>query len=111
MLFWVRLVHTLIYFINGAACFVVLGAGLTGTVGTLLWIAVVLVGLEALILVINGWRCPMTPLAIRYGARETDFLFDTFLPERLTRHTVPFFSTVVLAGLALIGLRLVGIVA
>jgi hypothetical protein len=107
-LFRIRLVHTLIYVINGTACFVMLYAGVTGETGTWLWIAVALVAIETVILFANGIKCPLAPLAEKYGARETDFLYDTFIPERLTRYTFHFFSVVVLAGLAFAGLRWLG---
>jgi hypothetical protein len=106
----VRLVHTLIYLVNGGACFVVLFAGLTGEIGLIFWISAILVAGEALILYLNGLKCPLSAIAISYGARETDFLYDTFLPEKLTRHTVPFFTTIVLAGLALLGFRWAGFI-
>ena len=64
-------------------------AGVTGRVGTWLWIAIGLVAFETIVLFANGIKCPMSPLAEKYGARETDFLYDTFIPERLTRYTVP----------------------
>jgi hypothetical protein len=109
-LFVVRLVHTIIYAINAGACFVVLNAGLTGHIDPLFWFSAVLVAVEAAILLANGLKCPMSPLAVKYGARETDFFYDTFLPERLTRHTFHFFSIVVLLGLVFIGLRWAGVI-
>jgi hypothetical protein len=111
MLATVRLVHTLIYVVNAGACFVVLYAGLAGDGGWILWVALALVGGEGAILVANRLRCPLSAIAVRYGARETDFLYDTFLPERLTRYTVHFFSAVVLLGLALIAIRGLGVVS
>lgn len=110
MLFWVRLLHTLIYVINGTACFFVLFAGVTGRVDIWLWVAIALVAIEAVILFANGIKCPMSPLAERYGAKTTDVLYDTFIPERLTRHTFWFFSLVVLLGLALFALRGIGFI-
>ena len=107
----VRLAHTIIYVVNGAACFVILYAGLTGTGGLFLRISMELVGIEAVILAVNAARCPITPIAVRYGARETDFCFDTFLPERMTRYTIEFFSTIVLLGLLLMALRWAGILS
>ena len=111
MLAAVRLVHTVIYVINASACFVVLHAGLTGTIGPVLFVAAALVAVEAAILFANRLRCPLSAVAVKYGARETDFLYDTFLPERLTRYTVHFFSTVVLVGLALMALRWFGVLS
>jgi hypothetical protein len=41
---------------------------------------------------------------VRYGA-EQGYAFDTFLPERATRHTFRFFGTLMLVGLVLLALR------
>ena len=109
MLAAVRLVHTLIYLVNAGACFVLLYAGLSGFSGELLWISMALVAGEAAILFANRRRCPLSGIAVRYGAKETEFFYDTFLPERLTRYTVHFFSAVVLLGLALLVLRGLGL--
>ncbi len=109
MLFLVRLVHTVVYLVNAGACFVMLYAGLTGVIGVPFWISAVLVGIEAIVFFGNGARCPLSGVALRYGASRSDFLFDTFMPERLTRHTVFFFSIVVLFGLALLALRGLGL--
>lgn len=111
MLAVIRLVHTLIYVVNAGACFVVLYAGLAGFSGLLLWVSLALVGGEAAVLFANRLRCPLSVIAVHYGARETGFFYDTFLPERLTRYTVHFFSVVVLLGLALIALRGLGVLA
>jgi hypothetical protein len=110
MLAAVRLVHTLIYVINAGACFVVLYAGFAGLGGWMLWVSLALVGGETAVLFANRLHCPLSAIAVRYGARETGFFYDTFLPERMTRYTVHVFSAVVLLGLALIALRGLGVV-
>lgn len=48
-----------------------------------LFIGVVFI--EVLVLVLNGWRCPLTPIAARYTDNRRDN-FDIFLPEWLARH-------------------------
>ena len=48
-----------------------------------------------------------TALAVSYGA-EKGYAFDTFLPERVTRHTFRFFGSLMLLGLVLLALRWVG---
>jgi hypothetical protein len=55
----------------------------------------------------NGFRCPLTALAVRYGA-EKGYAFDTFLPERVTRYTFRVFGTLMGVGLVLLALRWVG---
>ena len=43
-------------------------------------------------LVGNGFKCPLTGLAVKYGATK-GYAFDTFLPERVTRLTFRVFGS------------------
>jgi hypothetical protein len=103
----IRTLHTVIYLVMATATFVLVYAGLTGAVGTWLWIALALLGVEVVVYLSNGLKCPLTALAVRYGA-EGGYVFDTFLPERATRYTFNFFGTVMVVGLVLLILRWVG---
>ncbi len=56
-----------------------------------------LVWAECAVLVLNGWRCPLTDLAARYtDAREDNF--DIYLPLWLARHNKTIFGTVFVVG-------------
>lgn len=57
-----------------------------------------LVLIEALVLVFNGWRCPLTAVAARYTDDRRDN-FDIYLPEWLARHIKVIFSVLYVAGL------------
>lgn len=100
----VRAVHTAIYIVMASAVFVVLFGGITGARGVWLWIAAGLAGLESVVFAASGMKCPLTAIAVRYGAGEGP-LFDTFLPERFTRHTFRIFAPLMIAGFALLILR------
>ena len=104
----IRTIHTAIYLVMALSTFVLVYAGATGSQGTWLWLALVLLAVEVVVYVGNGMRCPLTALAVRYGA-ETGYVFDTFLPERATRYTFNFFGTVMVVGLGLLILRWVGL--
>ena len=104
----IRGLHTAIYLVMAVSTFVLLYAGISGAQGAWLWIALALLGVEVVVYLSNGLRCPLTALAVRYGA-ETGYVFDTFLPERATRYTFGFFGTVMVVGLALLFLRWVGV--
>lgn len=103
----VRTVHTAIYLMMAASTFVLVYAGITGAQGAWLWLALVLLVVETAVYVSNGMRCPLTALAVRYGA-EKGYAFDTFLPERATQYTFNFFGSVMIVGLSLLLLRWVG---
>ncbi|MEZ4726938.1 MAG: hypothetical protein R3E79_07375 [Caldilineaceae bacterium] len=104
----IRAIHTAIYLVMAACTFVLVFAGLTGWQGVWLWVALTLLAIETVVYLGNGMRCPLTALAVRYGA-EKGYVFDTFLPERATQYTFNFFGTVMVVGLGLLVLRWVGI--
>lgn len=105
----IRAVHTAIYLVMAASTLLLLYAGLSGATGTWLWVALGLLAIESAVFVGSGFRCPLTALAVRYGARK-GYAFDTFLPERVTRYTFRVFGTLMVAGLVLLGLRWMGVV-
>ena len=82
----VRTVHTVIYLVMVASIFILILAGATGYAGFWLWAALGLLAVETAVFAGNGLKCPLTALAVRYGA-EKGYAFDTFLPERVTRQT------------------------
>jgi hypothetical protein len=98
----VRAVHTVIYVVMAASTFVVLYAGITGAMGAWLWVAAALVGAESAVFLGNGLKCPLTGVAAKYGAGDGA---DTFLPERITRHTFHVFGPLILIAAALLALR------
>src|SRR3954451_22459880 len=103
----VRGVHTAIYLVMAVSTFVLLYYGVTGAQGFLLWVVLVLLSIEVIVFVGNGMKCPLTALAVKYGA-ATGHVFDTFLPERVTRNTFRFFGTIMGIGLLLLILRWLG---
>jgi hypothetical protein len=93
----VRAVHTLIYIVMATSTLLLVYAGLTGAHGWWLWVALTLLAVETVVFAANGMKCPLTSLAVSYGA-ETGYAFDTFLPERATRHTFRFFGSLMLGS-------------
>ena len=58
-----------------------------------------IVFVEVLVIVLNRWRCPLTPVAARY-TEDRRANFDIFLPEWLARHNQTIFGALYLAGVA-----------
>ena len=106
----IRALHTTIYLVMVAAIAVLWRATLTGRFGPALWIALALLAIESAVFLGNGRRCPLTAIAVRYGA-EKGYAFDTFLPERATRYTFRVFGTLMVIGLIALVLRLTGLLA
>lgn len=72
-----RGVHTVIYIVVASSIFVILYAGLTGSQGVWLWTALALVGVEIVVFIGAGLKCPLTAIAVSYGATK-GAVFDTF---------------------------------
>ena len=104
----VRTAHTLIYAVMVAAIAVLLHAGITGCSGAWLWISLGLVAIEGAVFIVNGMRCPLTALAVRYGA-ETGHAFDTCLPERWSRYIFRVINTLAAIAILLLALRWTGV--
>ncbi len=92
----VKLVHTVVWaFFAGSILAIPCLAWLGGLREAFILIGVVLV--EVLVLVVNGWRCPLTGVAGRYTQDRRDN-FDIFLPEWLARHNKLIFGALYVAG-------------
>lgn len=102
----VRGVHTAIYAVMACSVFAVFYAGLAGARGQWLFVALALVAIEVLVFVASGMKCPLTAVAMKYGAKPGA---DTFLPERVTRHTLAFFGPLIAFSLLLIVARWSGL--
>jgi len=100
----VQAVHTAIYLVMAVSTFVLLYAGITGARGPVVLGALGLLAIETVVFVGSGMRCPLTSVAVKYGA-ETGRVGDTFLPERITRYTFRFFGSVMAVGLVLLAAR------
>lgn len=100
----VRFVHTVIYVVMVVAIFLILVSGLTGVTGVWLWVALSLLAIESAVFALYGFKCPLTTMAVRYGA-TTGHVFDTFLPEKFTRRTFQVFGSLMVIGLLLLSVR------
>lgn len=66
-------------------------------------LALVFIGIvtvEVVVIIVNGWRCPLTAVAARYtDDRRPNF--DIYLPEWLARYNKEIFGTLFGAGIVL----------
>ena len=106
MLAGIRAIHTAVFLVMAGSVFYVLYCGITGTTGRALFVSLVLLAVEGIVFYSNGRKCPLTDLAKSYGA-EKGYVFDSFFPERLTRYTFPFFTTLLVISLLLLLFRAV----
>lgn len=83
------------------ASFYVLYCGITNTFNIFLWMSIILLLTETVILLFNGWACPLTHVAEKHTANRKDN-FDIYLPNWLAKYNKLIFGTVFTIGLILV---------
>lgn len=105
----VRALHTLIYVVMASSTLTLMIVAITGRLFGALWIVGPLLTAEVLVFVVSGLKCPLTAVIDRL-AREPGSVPDTYLPDRLTRHTLLIFGPVLPVALMLLVARATGII-
>ncbi|MBD2756527.1 hypothetical protein [Spirosoma validum] len=101
-----KLLHTAIWAFFVTAIGYILYCGVANDISQYTWIAAGLVILEGLVLLVFGGRCPLTLIARNYSNSDRDN-FDIFLPNWLARYNKLIFTSLYIAGLILVGYRLI----
>ena len=104
-LFTIKVLHTVVWAFFVLTILYILFAAIMNWIGTLLWLGTALVVVEGIILLINGWRCPLTGLAERY-TECTDVGFDIFLPKWLAKNNKTIFTVLFSVGVIIVIFRL-----
>jgi hypothetical protein len=105
----IKLVHTIVW-AGFAGCIAAIPVlTLQGRFRLAAILALVVLG-EVIVLAVNRWRCPLTPIAARY-TDDRRANFDIYLPEWLARYNKEVFGPLYLAGVALLVVRWVGAIA
>lgn len=86
----VKLLHTAIWLLFALCILAIPILGYVGRIRQAAWL-VGIVLLEVLVLVCNGFRCPLSDLAARYTEDRRDN-FDIYLPLWLARHNKSIFG-------------------
>ena len=102
----IRLLHTVVW-VGFAGCIVAIPVLTLQERFRLAAVLALIVLGEVIVLALNRWRCPLTPIAARYtGNRRANF--DIYLPEWLARYNKEIFGPLYLAGVVLLVVRWVG---
>ncbi|MBX3273136.1 MAG: hypothetical protein KF729_22925 [Sandaracinaceae bacterium] len=108
-LFAVKLVHTLVWAVMAGAILALPLCVLFEADRAALAI-ILLIAAETAVLLVNGWRCPLTRVAERYTDERAPN-FDIFLPRWLAEHNKAVFGSLFVLGLGLYALRAAGLLA
>ena len=95
----VKVLHTLVWALFAGCIVAIPVASLQGRHAAAAALAAI-VAAEVIVLVANGFRCPLTAVAARY-TDDRRANFDIYLPEWLARHNQAIFGTLYVAGCAL----------
>ncbi len=102
----VKVLHTLVWAVMVGAIFYIIYSGWSGQISSLTYVALIVIGLEVVVLLANNWVCPMTPVARRYSNNEKHN-FDIYLPEWLAKYNKEIFGTLLALGVGLVVWRMV----
>lgn len=94
----IKVVHTIVWAFFAGCIVAIPIASWHGDHRIAAWLAAI-VSVEVLVLVLNGWRCPLTSVANRYTEDRRDN-FDIYLPLWLARHNKLVFGSLYFAGVA-----------
>ena len=102
----IKAVHTAIWVILAACILAIPALGWAEMYRQVIWLTgIVLV--EILVLVLNGWQCPLTGIAGRHTDDRRDN-FDIYLPAWLARHNKVIFGSLFVAGEVIVVIRWLG---
>ena len=94
----VKAIHTLVWALFAGCIVGIPVASLQGHHAAAGVLGAIVAG-EVIVLVVNGFRCPLTAVAARY-TDDRHANFDIWLPEWLARHNKVIFGTLYFAGCA-----------
>jgi hypothetical protein len=100
----IKFVHTVIFAAMGSCVLYILYSGISGRISRLTKVSIGVVIGEGLIFFGNGRRCPLTKMAEDLGSEHGE-VGDIFLPGWFARQIPVVSSTLVLIGLAGMGLH------
>lgn len=107
LLFAIKAVHSLAFAVIAGSILVVFFDGVRGRPRRRTGIAAGVALAECAVFAANGFVCPLTPLAARYGAKRGS-VTDIFLPDVIARNLTWIATPILIAGLALNAHVLIG---
>jgi hypothetical protein len=106
-LFFVKAIHSLIFFFMVGCMFYILYAALTRSFNLLLLLAIAAIILEGIILLLNDGHCPLTKIAQKLGDPNGS-VTDIFLPKVIARNTFRISFPLLLTEIVFVAIRYVG---
>lgn len=89
----IKLLHTAIWLFYALIILYTLYAAIIDRIDFYFIIVVCLVLVEGVVLLINGWRCPLTRIGKHYS-KDVSVGFDIFLPKWLAKYNKTIFTII-----------------
>ncbi len=96
----IKLVHSMICWVMSGGVVYILYAGVSRAPGWYPYLAIGLICAEGVALLLNHGRCPLTTLALRYGATRGS-VTDIFLPGWAAARVFPVCGTLFVVGVGI----------
>lgn len=100
IIYWVKILHTLIFFLASVCIMYIVYCGITGKINRYLWIAIGIIFAIGIIHAANGFECPLATLVHRLAGRRD--VADIFLPDWFARNIMPVSTVIFVIGVVLI---------
>ena len=100
IIFWIKLLHSLIFFLASVCIMYIVYCGITGKINRYLWMAIGIIFAIGIIHTANGFECPLTTLVHQLTGRRD--VADIFLPDWIATNIMPVSTVIFVIGVALI---------
>jgi hypothetical protein len=103
-IYWIKLVHTLIFFFASGCILYIVYCGVAGKINRYHWAAMGIVLAIGISYAANGFECPFATLVHRMAGRRD--VSDIFFPDWFANKIVPVSTVIYLMGVALVSRNL-----
>ena len=103
---FIKFIHTVVFVVLSALLAGLLYEVIANRMTAITWIAVTLFLAEGIVLVLNGWRCPLTAIAENLGSSHGQ-VTDTLLPKWFADHVFQVYSGLFVGALVFMVVRLI----
>ena len=100
MIFWIKLVHTLIFILASICIIYIVYCGIAGKINRYLWAAIGTIFAIGIVHAANGFECPLATLVYQLAGRRD--VTDIFLPDWIARNIMPVSTVIFVVGVLLI---------
>jgi hypothetical protein len=100
LVFWVKLVHTLIFFFASTCIMYVVYCGVAGKENRYLWTSIAIILFIGAMYAANGMECPLASLVQRLAGRRN--VADIFFPDWFARNIMPVSTVIFVIGASLV---------